>query len=150
MTTPAPSFLWYDFETWGANPQKDLPCQFAAIRTDAELNVIGKPINIMSQIANDQLPHPMACLITGITPQLSLRDGMIESEFARQIHDVMTQPNTCVAGYKSNRFDDEVTRFMLYRNFYDPYTREWKKGNYRWDIIDLACSCYALRPEGNQ
>ncbi len=144
----APTFLWYDLETFGANPQKDLPCQFAAIRTDSDLNPIGKPINIMSAIANDYLPHPEACLITGITPQQSIRDGKNEADFAAVIHREMATPNTCSVGFNSIRFDDEVTRHMFYRNFYDPYAREWKNGNSRWDIIDLARACYALRPEG--
>ncbi|WP_026375051.1 exodeoxyribonuclease I [Aestuariibacter salexigens] len=144
----SPTILWHDYETWGVNPAKDLPCQFAAIRTDLELNPVGSPINIMCQIANDYLPHPGACLVTGITPQQSLRDGMIEAEFVAQIHRHMTIPNTCVAGYNSIRFDDEVTRYALYRNFFDPYGREWQQGNSRWDIIDLVRACYALRPEG--
>ncbi|OFC72644.1 exodeoxyribonuclease I [Alteromonas confluentis] len=148
MTQNTPSLLWYDFESWGANPLKDSPCQFAAIRTDMALNVVGKPINIMAQIANDTLPQPQACLITGITPQQSLRDGMTEAEFARKIAEQMSQPNTCVVGYNSIRFDDEMTRSLLYRNFYDPYSREWRNGNSRWDIIDLARACYALRPDG--
>ena len=38
MTQNTPSLLWYDFESWGANPLKDSPCQFAAIRTDMALN----------------------------------------------------------------------------------------------------------------
>ena len=143
-----PSILWHDYETFGTSPQKDLPCQFAAIRTDSDLNIIGKPINIMSQIANDYLPQPGACLVTGITPQQTLRDGMIEAEFSRQVFAAMTEPNTCVAGYNSIRFDDEVSRYLFYRNFYDPYAREWRNGNSRWDIIDLARACYALRPDG--
>jgi exodeoxyribonuclease-1 len=51
-------------------------------------------------------------------------------------------------GYNSLRFDDEVTRYSLYRNFYDPYAREWQGGNSRWDLIDLVRTAYALRPEG--
>ncbi|AXR06265.1 exodeoxyribonuclease I [Salinimonas sediminis] len=147
MTT-APSILWHDYETFGTSPQKDLPCQFAAIRTDMDLNIIGKPVNITSQIANDYLPQPGACLVTGITPQQTLRDGMTEADFARKIAEHMSQPNTCVAGYNSIRFDDEVSRHLFYRNFIDPYAREWRNGNSRWDIIDLARACYALRPEG--
>ncbi|QPG04497.1 exodeoxyribonuclease I [Salinimonas marina] len=147
MTT-APSMLWHDYETFGTSVQKDLPCQFAAIRTDMDLNVIGKPINIISQIANDYLPNPGACLVTGITPQQTLRDGRTEADFARQVAKAMSQPNTCVAGYNSIRFDDEVSRHLFYRNFIDPYAREWRNGNSRWDIIDLARACYALRPDG--
>tara|TARA_X000001388_G_scaffold18111_2_gene11368 strand:- start:12422 stop:13906 length:1485 start_codon:yes stop_codon:yes gene_type:complete len=142
------TFLWYDFETFGTSPQKDMPCQFAAIRTDSDLNIIGKPINIMSAIANDYLPHPEACLVTGITPQQTLRDGSNEADFAKRIYEEMATPNTCSVGFNSIRFDDEVARFLFYRNFYDPYAREWRNGNSRWDIIDVARACYALRPEG--
>lgn len=143
-----PSIFWHDYETWGANPQKDHPSQFAGIRTDMELNIIDKPKMFYCQIPNDYLPHPQACLITGITPQQSLRDGMIEADFMEKIHHEFSQPNTCVAGYNSIRFDDEVTRYSFYRNFYEPYSREWQHGNSRWDIIDLVRACYALRPEG--
>ncbi len=142
------TFLWHDYETFGVSPQKDLPCQFAAIRTDMDLNIVGKPINIMAQIANDYLPQPRASLVTGITPQQTLRDGMIEAEFAKQVQQEMSVPGTCVVGYNSIRFDDEVSRYLFYRNFYDPYAREWRNGNSRWDVIDLARACYALRPEG--
>src|SRR5690625_6851793 len=58
------------------------------------------------------------------------------------------QPGTCGVGYNSIRFDDEVTRYTLYRNFYDPYEREWRNGNSRWDIIDMVRMARALRPEG--
>ncbi|MEQ3639564.1 MAG: exodeoxyribonuclease I [Alteromonas sp.] len=143
-----PTFLWHDFETFGTNTHKDLPCQFAAVRTDENLNIVGRPINIISAIANDYLPHPEACLVTGITPQQTLRDGSNEADFAAKIYQEMSTPNTCSVGYNSIRFDDEVARFLFYRNFYDPYSREWRNGNSRWDIIDLARACYALRPEG--
>jgi exodeoxyribonuclease I len=142
------SIYWHDYETWGVNPQKDYPCQFAGVRTDLELNIIDKPLMLYSQIPNDYIPQPQACLITGITPQLTLRDGVNEATFIKKIHAQFSQANTCVAGYNSIRFDDEVTRYTLYRNFYDPYAREWQNGNSRWDIIDLARACYALRPEG--
>lgn len=140
--------LWHDYESWGADPKKDIPCQFAAIRTDLNLNIVGEPINWMARIPNDYLPHPQACAITGITPQQSLQKGMLESEFVNKIHEQMSQPNTCVVGYNNIRFDDEMTRFSFYRNFHDPYAREWQNGNSRWDLIDLVRTCYALRPEG--
>lgn len=46
------------------------------------------------------------------------------------------------------RFDDEVTRNVFYRNFYDPYARSWQHDNSRWDLLDVMRACYALRPEG--
>lgn len=142
------SIYWHDYETWGANPQKDFPCQFAGIRTDLDLNIISEPLMIFSQIANDSLPVPQACLVTGITPQRSLKDGLSERDFIAKILKEFSEPNTCVAGFNNIRFDDEITRNTLYRNFYDPYSREWQHGNSRWDIIDLARATYALRPEG--
>jgi hypothetical protein len=63
------SFLWHDYETFGAVPRRDRPAQFAAIRTDADLNEIGDELMLYCQPAPDFLPDPQACLITGITPQ---------------------------------------------------------------------------------
>ena len=71
-----------------------------------------------------------------------------EPEFIGCIHTELAQPGTCWVGYNTLRFDDEVTRNSLYRNFYDPYAREWQHGNSRWDLIDLVRMTYALRPEG--
>jgi len=142
------SFLWHDYETFGANPMTDRPAQFAAQRTDAELNPLGEPVNWYCAPADDVLPHPAACLITGITPQQARAQGLCETEFAQHIVDEMMQPGTCSAGYNSIRFDDVFTRNLLYRNLRDPYEREYRNGNSRWDLIDLARMCYALRPEG--
>ena len=142
------TFYWHDYETFGADPSRDRPVQFAGLRTDADLNPIGEPLVIFSRPAGDFLPHPQACLVTGITPQQALAEGIPEAEFIAQIHAELAVPGTCGVGYNSLRFDDEVTRYALYRNFYDPYAREWQNGNSRWDIIDMVRACYALRPEG--
>ncbi|MEN8179496.1 MAG: exodeoxyribonuclease I [Pseudomonadota bacterium] len=145
MTT---TLYWHDYETWGADPRRDWPAQFAGLRTDEELNPIGDPLVIYCKPANDMLPQPMACMVTGITPQKALAEGLIESEFIKRIHHELAVPGTCTLGYNSIRFDDEVTRNTLYRNFYDPYAREWQSGNSRWDIIDMVRLTHALRPEG--
>ncbi len=142
------TFYWHDYETWGANPSQDRPCQFAGIRTDLDFNIIGEPLVEYSQPPQDLLPQPEACLITGITPQLAQEKGLREYQFVAAIHKELSAPGTCALGYNSIRFDDEVTRFALYRNFYDAYEREWKSGNSRWDIIDMVRACRALRPEG--
>ncbi len=87
-------------------------------------------------------------MVTGISPQLALQKGLPERDFIEKIHAEFAQPNTCVLGYNSLRFDDEHMRYSLYRNFYDPYAREWQNGSSRWDIIDVVRLCRALRPEG--
>ena len=144
----ANTIYWHDYETFGVDPRRDRASQFAGLRTDEDLNIIGEPLVMYCQPAPDMLPHPMACLITGIDPRDALAKGLPEREFIDRIHREFAQPQTCVAGYNSLRFDDEVTRQLLYRNFFDPYEREWKNGNSRWDIIDMVRLCYALRPEG--
>jgi len=142
------SFYWHDYETWGVNPALDRPVQFAGVRTNLEFEIIDDPLNILCRPSDDFLPHPEACLITGITPQKALAEGLPEREFIQRIHDQLSEPGTCGVGFNSIRFDDEVTRYSLWRNFYDPYEREWKNGNSRWDIIDMVRVTYALRPEG--
>ena len=142
------TFLWHDYETFGVNPRRDRPAQFAAIRTDAELNEIGEPMMWYCLPAPDYLPDPQSCLITGITPQTCLALGMPEYEFARRIEQAFAQPNTVGVGYNTIRFDDEVTRFLLWRNLLDPYAREWQNNCGRWDLLDLVRATYALRPEG--
>ncbi len=107
------SFLWHDYETFGADPRRDRPSQFAAIRTDAEFNEIGEPLMWYCKPADDYLPHPQACLITGITPQQARRRGMPEAEFAGHINTAMSEPGTCALGYNSLRFDDEVSRHLF-------------------------------------
>lgn len=144
------SFYWHDYETFGTDPRRDRPVQFAGQRTTLALEPMGEPLSIHCQPARDILPQPAACLITRITPQLAERQGVIEAEFAARIHEELALPGTCGVGYNSIRFDDEFTRNLLYRNFYDPYEREYKSDNTRWDIIDLARMCYALRPQGIQ
>lgn len=142
------TLYWHDYETFGADPKRDRPAQFAGLRTDEALNEIGVPLTIYCKPAQDCLPHPEACLLTGITPQTAEAQGLPEPEFIGRIHAELAHPGTCSVGYNTIRFDDEVTRHTLYRNFYDPYGREWQNGNSRWDIIDLVRMTYALRPSG--
>lgn len=142
------TFLWHDYETFGVVPRRDRPAQFAGIRTDAELNEIGEPVMIYCKPAPDYLPDPQSCLITGITPQHCLEHGLPEHEFAAHIEQLLGEPGTIGVGYNTIRFDDEVTRFMFWRNLVDPYAREWQNGCGRWDLLDVVRLCYALRPEG--
>jgi len=41
MTT---TLYWHDYETFGSDPRRDRPAQFAGLRTDEELNEIGEPL----------------------------------------------------------------------------------------------------------
>jgi exodeoxyribonuclease-1 len=144
----ANSLYWYDYETFGLDPSRDGISQFAGIRTNERLEVIGEPLTIYCYPPIDRLPSPEACLVTGITPQIALEKGIPEKEFIQKVLQELSFPNTCGVGYNSIGFDDEFTRYTLYRNFYDPYSREWENGNSRWDILNLLRLSRALRPDG--
>ncbi|MBA3598331.1 MAG: exodeoxyribonuclease I [Methylibium sp.] len=142
------SFFWHDYETFGRVPRRDRPAQFAGLRTDADLNEIAAPVMHYCQPAPDTLPDPEACLLTGITPQTCLERGLPEHAFAAAIEQQLAQPGTVGVGYNSIRFDDEVTRFLFWRNLIDPYAREYKDECGRWDLLDVLRCCHALRPDG--
>jgi len=142
------SIYWYDFETTGTDPARDRAIQFAGVRTDSDLNVISEPLNLFCMPGDDTVPDPEAILVTGISFDELKREGIDEASFCRQIHSEFARRETCVAGYNSIRFDDEFTRNIFYRNFYDPYAREWQAGNSRWDVIDFFRMAHALRPQG--
>jgi exodeoxyribonuclease-1 len=144
----AASFLFYDLETFGADPRRSRIAQFAAIRTDADLVEIEEPLDFLVRPADDLLPSPVATLITGIAPQDALRDGVPESEAFARMFEAMARPQTCTLGYNSLRFDDEFVRHGLFRNFFDAYEREWRGGNSRWDLLDVMRLAHALRPDG--
>lgn len=149
MSSKAPAtFYIHDYETFGKSPSMDRPAQFAGVRTDMDFNIIEEPLVVYCAPADDYLPDPEAVMITGITPQHALAKGVTEAEFARQIHEAFSVPGTCILGYNNIRFDDEVSRNIFYRSFYDPYAYSWQNGNSRWDLLDVMRACYALRPDG--
>lgn len=142
------SFYWHDYETTGIDYAWDRPIQFAGLRTDADLNEIEPPLELYCQLSIDVLPHPQSTLITGITPQETLKRGLLECDFAKEIHKAFATPATCRIGFNNSGFDDHITRFMLHRNFFAPYACEYSNNNSRWDLLPLARACGALRPEG--
>lgn len=144
----AESLLWFDYETFGLDPARDRPAQFAGLRTDPELNPIGEPFTLFCKPPRDYLPNPESCLITGISPRLAMAQGVPEHEFIDRILAEYAKPGTCGVGYNSIRFDDEVTRNTLFRNLHDPFAREWQFGNSRWDLLGAVRLARALRPEG--
>lgn len=142
------TFFFYDLETSGLRARSQRVMQFAGQRTDAGLKTIGEPVNILVKLSDDILPDPGAILVTGITPQMTLSDGMTEPEFVKFIDEEVFTPNTVAVGYNNVRFDDEFIRHTMWRNFYDPYEWAWKDGRSRWDMLDVVRMTRALRPDG--
>ncbi|QCI24588.1 exodeoxyribonuclease I [Buchnera aphidicola (Muscaphis stroyani)] len=144
------TFLFYDYETFGTDTALDKAAQFACIRTDINLNIIDDPQCFYCFPPDDYLPDPSSILITEITPQRTKEYGTNEYNFSRKIYNILKKPNTCIIGYNNINFDDEITRNLFYRNFFEPYEWSWKNGNSRWDLLNILRACYALRPSGIQ
>ncbi|MEO6761116.1 MAG: exodeoxyribonuclease I [Candidatus Saccharimonadales bacterium] len=142
------TFFWYDLETTSINPREGRIMQFAGQQTDMGLTPVGEPVNVLIRLTDDILPEPDAILITGITPQATLAEGISEAEFLKLFYEQISVPGTIFAGYNSVRFDDEFMRYMNYRNFYDAYQWQWKDGRSRWDLLDVVRMTRALRPDG--
>ena len=147
MESSTESFYWYDLETTGIDTQRDRIVQFAGLRTDLNLNPIEEPFVTYVRLAPEILPSIEASLITGITPARTER-GRSEWQALSEINERFSVAGTCVTGFNNIRFDDEFIRYGFYRNLIDPYGREWRDGNSRWDLIDLVRASGALRPDG--
>lgn len=144
----AASFFFYDLETSGFGAREARIMQFAGQRTDIELNPVGEPVNLLIKITDDILPDVDAAFITGITPQMTLADGLTEAEFLREFTQNVATPGTIFIGFNTIRFDDEFMRCLHYRNFYDPYEWQWQDSRGKWDMLDVVRMTRALRPQG--
>ena len=122
--------------------------QFAGRRTTLDLRPVGEPVNVFIKMADDILPQPDAVLLTGITPQQTISEGLTELEFLKLFCDDVAKPGTIFVGFNTVRFDDEFMRYLHYSNFYDPYEWQWRDGRGRWDLLDVVRMTRALRPEG--
>lgn len=142
------TFFFYDLETSGLDPRYARIMQFAGQRTDMNLKAIDKPYNFMVKLTDDCLPSPDALLVTGITPQQTLADGLSEPEVAKLLIEEVFIEDTVAVGFNNVRFDDEFMRHLLWRNFYDPYEWAWQDGRSRWDMLDVVRMTRALRPDG--
>lgn len=142
------TLYFYDLETSGFSPSNQRIMQFAGQRTDLKLNPIGEPHNILIKLSEDILPDPEAILITGITPQQTVLEGVTEAEFLKIFTEEIAIPGTIFTGFNTIRFDDEFMRYLHYRNFYDPYEWQWRDNRSKWDLLDLVRMTRALRPQG--
>lgn len=142
------SFFFYDLETSGVRPRSSRIMQFGGQRTDLDLKPVGQPFNILIKMTDDVLPDPEAILVTGITPQKTIAEGVTETEFASLFYREIATPGTIFVGFNNIRFDDEFLRFLFWRNFYDPYEWQWKDSRSRWDMLDVSRMTRALRPTG--
>ena len=121
--------------------------QFGGVRTDDDFKVVDEWQSLIT-LSDDILPEPDAVMLTGITPQKTIEEGISEPEFISEFKSRALKRGTTIVGFNNIRFDDEFMRFCLWRNFHDPYEWHWKDGRSRWDLLDVMRMTRALRPDG--
>lgn len=137
------TYLFYDIETTGLNHAFDQVLQFAAIRTDLQLNELER-YELQVKLNADVVPAPGAIITHHIGIQESMQ-GIPEIEAMRKIHAWMNTPGTISLGYNTLGFDDEFLRFSFYRNLLTPYTHQYANDCGRMDIIPLAAIYYLFK-----
>jgi exodeoxyribonuclease I len=131
------TFLFYDLETTGLDKSYDQVQQFAAIRTDLELNELERH-EIFVKINPDVLPSPQALIIHRVGIEQCQSLGLNEYEAIGKIHELLNTSNTISIGYNTLGFDDEFLRFSFHRNLLSPYTHQYANGCARADLYPMA------------
>lgn len=134
------TYLFYDIETTGLNPCFDQVLQFAAVRTDPQLNELdrtSKQIKLLPEV----LPAVEA-LLTHELGVSTWQTGDRELDVIRDIHALFNEPGTLSGGYNTLGFDDEFMRFSFYRNLLPPYTHQYANRCGRIDIYPMALLYY--------
>lgn len=135
-----PTFLFYDLETTGINKAFDQVLQFAAIRTDMDMNELERH-EFFIRLRPDVIPSAMATLTHHISIAKA-NTGMSEYEAVCRIYKLFNSPNTISIGYNSLGFDDEFLRFAFFRNLLPAYNHQFKNGCYRADLYPIVTSYY--------
>jgi exodeoxyribonuclease-1 len=141
------SFVFYDTETTGISTSFDQILQFAAIRTDADLNELER-INVRCQLHPYVIPHPAALRITGVTID-HVTDRALPShyEMVRAIRLKLLDWSPAIfVGYNSIRFDEHLLRQALFKTLHRPYLTA-DDGNCRADALGLVQAAAVFAPE---
>ena len=131
-------YVFYDTETTGTKTAFDQILQFAAIRTDDDLNELDR-FNIRCRLLPHIVPSPEALRATRVTPAM-LTDPALSShyEMIRQIRDKLLDwsPATFI-GFNSIEFDENLLRQALFQTLHPAYLTN-TNGNARSDAMRVA------------
>lgn len=139
------TFLFYDIETSGLSKCFDQVMQFAAIRTDLNLNELERH-NFFVKLNKDTIPSPEAIITHQISFAKLREEGMSENAAINLIHNLFNTPGTTSLGYNTLGFDDEFLRFSFYKNLLPPYTHQFAQGCKRMDLYPITVMYYLFKP----
>jgi exodeoxyribonuclease I len=140
-------FVFYDTETTGTATSFDQILQFAAIRTDADLNILER-FEIRSRLLPFVIPSPYALRVTKMTiDRLHDPDTPSHYDMVRSIIAKMTEWSPAIfLGYNSLKFDEELLRQALYQTLHNPYFTNMNR-NCRGDVMNLVQAVSVLVPD---
>ena len=141
------AFVFYDTETTGTDTSFDQILQFAAIRTDDDLNELER-FEIRCRLLPHMIPAPRALLTTGVTPAL-LTDRSLPSHYQAicQIADKLESWSPAnFVGYNSMEFDERLLRQAFYQNLKPIYLTNAGR-NRRVDILKLIDATIVFAPK---
>ncbi len=130
------TYLFYDIETTGLSKSFDQVLQFAAIRTDLNLQELERH-EFKIKLNPDVIPAPRALLTHRIGIEAAA-NGIPEIDAIRQIHALLNEPGTISVGYNTLGFDDEFLRFSFYRNLLPPYSHQFANLCQRMDLYPIT------------
>lgn len=145
MSTPNPTYLFYDIETSGINCCFDQILQFAAIRTNMALEEIER-VEFFIRLNQDVIPSPYA-MITHRIALDTIQNGQTELEAIQKIHALLNTPGTISLGYNTLGFDDAFLRFAFYRHLLSPYTHQYANGCGRMDLYPITVLYALFQPD---
>lgn len=140
-----PTLLFYDIESTGINKCFDQVLQFAAIRTDVQLNELSRH-QFFVRLSPDVIPSAMASLTHHISLSKAAT-GVSELSAIASIHALLNEPGTISLGYNTLTFDDEFLRFSFYRHLLPPYTHQYANQCSRMDLYPMALFYFLYKPE---
>ena len=141
------SFVFYDTETTGTHTAFDQILQFAAIRTDDNLNEIDR-FEVRCRLLPHVVPSPGAMRVTRVSIE-QLLDPALPAHYTMtcNIAGRLREWSPAIfTGWNTMRFDESMLRQALYQNLHPPYLTN-SHGNGRTDVMVLAQALSALKPD---
>ncbi|MDE0041059.1 MAG: exonuclease domain-containing protein [Candidatus Poribacteria bacterium] len=139
-------FVFYDTETTGTDTHFDQILQFAAIKTDYELNELER-FEIRCRLLPHVVPSPGATLITGIGPsQFTHSELPSHYEMVCAIKAKLDEWTPAIfLGHNTLSFDEHLLRQAFYKTLHVPYLTNTNR-NCRADSLPMiqCLHLYAL------
>lgn len=132
------AFVFYDVETTGVHKHFDQVLQFAAIRTDADLNEIDR-FEIRCRLLPHIVPSPGALRVTNVSIT-QLLDPSLPShyEMTCAIADKLAEWSPSVfLGWNTLEFDEELIRQAFWQCLQSPFMTN-TNGNARTDLLRIV------------